>query len=153
MRKAVVVVVENEEDEVLLLQRGSDHKFFPDQLCFPGGKVDYIQESVIVYIDGKPDYTSQVGRWEEDAEAAVRETFEEVGAELDEFEETGRWLADVKEGFLVNVFYAKVKKSEFLITKRFPNREHVNCKWYKKGEIPDNAKGITRKELIHHGYI
>lgn len=148
MRKAVVTLIQNQNGEILLLKRPATHQY-PDEWCFPGGKVDQVKERV--QRPNNPDAWMKVERYEEYAEAAFRETMEETGIELMSFTESADWLADKK--FIVKVFHAYVLSPT--VTKEFPNREHTTYGWF-KGEFPIKCGRLTRAQIerdFHKGWI
>lgn len=137
MRKAVVVVMFNDQNQILSLKRVDDHKY-PGQRCFPGGKTDYITEEVKVGND-----TRHIGRWEEYEEAAFREVLEETGIHITMFAPMEQvFLAD--ENFMVKTFMAReLEGMDFAVTKEFPNREHDSYQWLDIGDIPDDCGKMT----------
>lgn len=165
MRRAVVVLIKNQYDEILLLQRNSTHEF-PNQWCFPGGKCDYIQELVKLqnqvkiikgtddgvptesYEESSVEITKTIERMEEYIEAAFRETLEETGIQLKSLVESPMWLAD--KVYVVKVFVidpnARPEDDEYTIRKDFPNREHQRYGWF-EDRFPVGCGPMT-KELL-----
>ena len=157
MKKSTVVVIYNQEGQILLLKRGKDHKMFPGEWCFPGGKLDWVSEVVQSYVVNPLNdtaYTQETinNRWEEYAECVVRECFEETGIRLISFFDVGDWLSDSE--FLVKVFHSHTIEEPTVV---FPNREHYEWGWFHLDELPNGVGRMTmeqiEKEMIRKEHV
>lgn len=102
--KACVVCVENEKGEILLLKRSVKCKL--QGWCFPGGRIENVEEFEI---------------------AAIREVMEETGIILDtdDIQYMGN-LPSVK-GYMVAIFYARLNYTPNVII----SEEHDDFEWSK----------------------
>lgn len=145
MKKAVVGVLRNPDGAVLILKRGQDHKLFPGEWCFPGGKLDWLTRNVVAQVVDTKVMVAQTITEEESYEAAfVRETLEETGIQIVDFIELGEFLAD--HSFIVKVFHA-FSKVGFNVTRSFPNREHVEYMWVTPTTYPTSLGTMTKRQL------
>lgn len=81
----VWVLIINDKNELLLQKRSMLKKFYPGKLGICGGKVDFNEETI---------------------DAAVRETYEEIGVKLDKNDL--KFLCNIKgDGAYITVFYVR----------------------------------------------
>lgn len=127
MRQSVIVIATHRKKGVLLLRRGADHKEFPNQWCFPGGKADWITETIEGAI---PQIQNQVGRWELPAEAAFREFEEETCIKAVGMRDLPFHMSDGK--YIVRVFHVVLNDEQLIEFEQrpFPNREHDKFGWF-----------------------
>jgi 8-oxo-dGTP pyrophosphatase MutT (NUDIX family) len=141
LRQATVMVIQNSAGQVLLLERSSDHKHFPDEWCLPGGKRELpstwahplMQEKVVKesdYIE-TPEVTN------------YRETFEETGIKAYVFHKLGD-ITLMDDKFHCIVFVAIGYDYDVPSSFVFPNREHKQYRWFSKDELPIKLGKMTR---------
>lgn len=135
MKRAVVLVINDSLGRVLLLQRSSGHSVFPEEWCFPGGKVDPLGQF--------KDYIY----YESDEEACIRECIEETGVVPTLIKDTGIIAVGNDKEFLVKVFRAILPITEDQVTKEFPNREHIKFGFFYPEEVPDKIGTLTKTIL------
>ena len=123
MRKAVVLIVQNESNDVLLLKRNADH-VFPNQWCFPGGKF--------------------LG-WKDGEDAAHHEVLDETGVKMKVFFDTTHRLAD--DHYLIHVFACLRRISDNEETAVFPNREHTEYGFFPLDSLPEGFSELSKEYL------
>ncbi len=149
IKDAPVMLITNKRDEILLLQRTSEHKLFPNEWCLPGGKRDltFDSQESSNFIDRHPSYIQNkpFEYKESNEECIFRECEEELGCKIYAFKDTMIYLYD--RYYAMKVYIALSKTLQ--ITKEFPNREHVQYCWFHKRELPELLSVVTR-ELIEN---
>jgi len=145
MKRSVVLIVMDTQSRVLLLKR-PEHHTYGSEWCFPGGKVDYIVDDVKYQIYGT-DSHGTIKRFETDDEACVRECIEETGYVPAVIQDTLVTASDGK--YLVKVFVSHERIEENEVTKKFPNREHTEYRFFALNELPEDIGKLTNKILKH----
>lgn len=134
MRQASLQVILDKEERVLMLQRTSEHKLFPNEWCLPGGKRETVTDRVghmeiVDYIE-----TIEVTNY--------RETKEELGLKV--YVARRLPITCMDDHFECIPFLAVGSYSDGDITKEFPNREHTQYCWFSFGNLPKNTGRMTR---------
>ena len=137
------MLIINQNNEVLLLKRTSDHPLFPDEWCLPGGKREIAQ----VWDYNKHMLVDDNTYSESNEEAIYRECEEELGLKIHVFKDTGIFMID--DHYQMKVYRAIINGYVNVITKQFPNREHIDYDWFSKFKLPANLSKIT-KQLIEN---
>lgn len=153
MKKSAIMVLLDQDLggrlKTLMMTR-SEGKLHAGQMCFPGGKCDWIEEIVKIENDYSSTLSKEVkitkGRWETYEEAATRECLEETGYKTYLFGELPHMPYYADGEFIGKVFVAKIQHCRLESNIIYPNPEHSNCDWY---YLDDLRSIITNLEYDH----
>lgn len=139
MRKATVIIIQDEEDKILLLKRHPDHPLFPSQWGFPGGKVEISTEALPEFTEG--DFIPDIVYLETPAACAYRELKEETGIKVRVLVQPPITLFD--DHYQVSPFTSDHDHTDSEITVTFPNREHVEYGWFTEDNLPEGTSRMV----------
>jgi len=145
MKRAVVLVLTNDQGQVLLLERTKDDKHFPSEYCLPGGKVDWIKEKIEFTTEHINSVVDYIPRQETDDEACIRECIEETGIIPSLIQDTGITAVGSDAKFIVKIFKGLRAVDASEVTKEFPNREHNSFGFYDLEHLPKLIGSLTHK--------